>query len=326
MKRLLLLAVLGTQFAAAWCQRAEVAPLLSTEWGQDEPYNTFCPEYYTNNGKSHLCKAGCVAVAMAQVMSYYRYPMMTQERISGYKNPVVWMSYKGEYGIPTEHTVSLNAIPAHAWINWEDMPDRYTGKETAEQKEAVAWLMLYCGEAVLMKYDMSSSADPRSIADALKKKFGYAPTTRYVARADYSDEAWTELLYQELAAGRPVIYGGLKQNGAGHSFILDGYKDGLFHVNWGGEGYSNDYFSLNQMNPDPKEEGNDGYNREQDAIIGISPYYLYKDDADGTRGDGTVYDLTRGCVPRPIGQAGPGATLKEGLYIINGRKVIIANR
>ena len=323
MKKLLLLAVMAVQFSAVLCQRAEVAPLLSTEWGQDAPFNAFCPEYFTNNGKSHPCKAGCVAVAMAQVMNYYRYPMMTLERINGYKNPVVWMSYKGEYGIPTEHTVSLNAIPAHAWIDWEKMSDRYTGNETAEQKEAVAWLMLYCGESVLMKYDMSSSADPRSIAKAMQQKFGYAPTTRYVARADYSDEAWTELLYQELAAGRPIIYGGLKAGGAGHSFILDGYKDGLFHVNWGGEGYNNDYFSLNQMDPERQQKGdgasetaeNDGYNREQDAIIGISPYYIYSDNHAGSRADNRVYDLTRGFVQR--------ATLKKGIYIINGQKVAI---
>ena len=321
MRKILLFALLFVHVIVT-AQRADIVPLLTTEWGQDQPYNDFCPKYFTNNGKSHLCKAGCVAVAMAQVMNYYRYPMMTLQRINGYKNPVVWMSYKGEYGIPTEHTVSLNAIPLNAFIDWEHMLDKYSGQESKAQKEAVAWLMLYAGESVLMKYDMSSSADPRSIADALQKTFGYAPSTRYVARADYNDDDWTELIYQELAAGRPVIYGGLRSNGSGHSFILDGYKDGLFHVNWGGEGYNNDYFPLNQMDP---EYGVDGYNHEQDAIIGITPYYIYKDNAAASRSDGMVYDLMHG---RRVNVAANEAVdgcgkLSPGIYIINGRKVII---
>lgn len=42
-----------------------VAPLLTTEWGQDIPYNLYCPGYKL---------AGCVAIAIAQITAFYRYP------------------------------------------------------------------------------------------------------------------------------------------------------------------------------------------------------------------------------------------------------------
>ena len=140
----------------------------------------------------------------------------------------------------------------------------------------------------------------------------YAPTIKVTSMERTNYDRIISKTPEELAEGRPVIYGGLKSDGSGHSFILDGYKDGLFHVNWGGLGYNNDYFSLNQM--DPEGEGN-GYNREQDAIIGISPYYIYNDSPAGSRADNRVYDLTRGFVQR--------ASLKKGIYIINGRKIAI---
>ena len=49
----------------------DVAPLLGNrEWGQDNPYNLLCP---TIEGKH--CPTGCVATALSQIMSYYRWPL-----------------------------------------------------------------------------------------------------------------------------------------------------------------------------------------------------------------------------------------------------------
>ena len=44
---------------------AQVEPLIQTAWHQNKPYNAYCPDGML---------AGCVAIAMAQVMNYYRYP------------------------------------------------------------------------------------------------------------------------------------------------------------------------------------------------------------------------------------------------------------
>lgn len=46
-------------------RRTEVGPLLTTEWKQDGGFNALCPEGTI---------AGCVAIAMAQIMYYHKYP------------------------------------------------------------------------------------------------------------------------------------------------------------------------------------------------------------------------------------------------------------
>lgn len=326
-KLFLLFAVLLS--VAAYGQYAEIAPFVRSKWGQHEPYNQQCPYYYTNSGSTYRCNAGCVAVAMAQVMYYYRYPAATQESIKGYPNPTFWTVYTEKkilgvkVKVPHYYYATLQTYPANTALYWSSMCDVYDGSQTDVENYAVSMLVLLAGESVVMNYDRSSSADPRTITDALVKKFGYPKeTVRYVARKNYSDAAWVQLLYGELAAGRPVIYGGLKANGSGHSFILDGYKDGLFHVVWGDDGYHDDYFSLNQMDPTAHWGGTDGYNREQDAIIGIAPPgvtdAVQEVEADGHRpaADDAVYDLQgRRVVERP---------LKKGIYIIGGRKVLIS--
>lgn len=45
--------------------RTEVQPLISTEWHQNYPYNGLCPDN---------CRAGCVPIAMAQIMKFHRCP------------------------------------------------------------------------------------------------------------------------------------------------------------------------------------------------------------------------------------------------------------
>ncbi len=52
----------------------KVEALLTTQWGQDYHYNDSCPDYNCTNTLNGRAKAGCVAIAQAQVMKYYEYP------------------------------------------------------------------------------------------------------------------------------------------------------------------------------------------------------------------------------------------------------------
>ena len=51
------------------CAEAQVEPLIQTTWSQTSPYNDQCPDNML---------AGCVAIAMAQVMNYHKYPLHGQ--------------------------------------------------------------------------------------------------------------------------------------------------------------------------------------------------------------------------------------------------------
>ena len=232
-----------------------ISPLLGqTEWGQNTPYNDLCPQV----GGSR-CLTGCVATAMAQVMHFHQWPAQTTKTIPAYTTKT--------------EKISVSAIPAGA-ISWSNMLPKYTsyGSENAAQKQAVAALMQKCGSAVEMDYGVGASgAYVSSVATALKEYFDYDASTQYIRRDDYSQARWNQRIYNELAEGRPVLYGGQSAINGGHAFVIDGYdKDDYFHVNWGWRGEHNGFFLLSLL--DPYESANpqeSGFNSSQEAIVGI---------------------------------------------------------
>lgn len=235
-----------------------IAPLLQSEWDQGNPYNLLCPE----DGGQHSV-TGCAATAMAQVMYFWQWPKQTAAEIPGYKS-----SDKG---------FVMPAIPAGKSIDWENMVPKYTGSETDAQKQAVAELMLLCGTAVQMNYSASSSAASTSyVADAWVNYLDYDAATIYENRSSYRLAAWNQKVYDELAAGRPVLYAG-QSSGGGHAFVIDGYGgDDYFHVNWGWGGGSNNYFLLSILDPGSNSgigasSSTDGYSYDQGAIFGAQP-------------------------------------------------------
>lgn len=236
-----------------------IAPLLQSEWDQGNPYNLLCPE----DGGQHSV-TGCAATAMAQVMYFWQWPKQTVAEIPGYKS-----SDKG---------FVLPAIPAGKSIDWENMVPKYTGGETDAQKQAVAELMLLCGTAVQMDYSANSSAASTSyVADAWVNYLDYDAATIYENRSSYRLAAWNQKVYDELAAGRPVLYAG-QSSGGGHAFVIDGYDgDDFFHVNWGWGGWCNDgSFLLSILDPGSNSgigasSSTDGYSYDQGAIFGAQP-------------------------------------------------------
>ena len=70
----------GLRAGAVASLGAEVKPLMACKWGQSAPYNYMCPRFRnakTNTVQSSL--VGCVAVAMAQIMYFHKYPAEINE-------------------------------------------------------------------------------------------------------------------------------------------------------------------------------------------------------------------------------------------------------
>ncbi len=189
------------------------------------------------------CPTGCVATATAQIMYYHKWPET---------------------------------------FNWDAMKTTYSSDDTGEAVDAVAKLMADVGEKVYMQYGSeSSSAYEYDACEALRIQYGYAETTNYIERTCYTAKGWDEVIYNELAANRPVFYVGRSassgQGIVGHAFILDGYqaKDGVgyFHVNWGWGGSSDDYFLISVLNPEQQytggNAGSSGYSFDQSALVGV---------------------------------------------------------
>ncbi len=229
-----------------------VAPLLTCQWGQNEPYNHRCNFY------GGYCVTGCVATAMAQVMYYHQWPKAPTPAIPSYM---------------TGHKLRVDELPSTVF-KWDKMKDTYIAAETGEAADAVAELMRYCGQAVEMDYrlDLSSAI---IYASVMTYYFGYSKTARDIVRATYSTSEWEKIIYNEVASKRPVLYSGFSEDG-GHQFVIDGYDDkGLFHVNWGWNGNCDGFFSLSILNPYGRGTGggssSNGYTMNQTAVIGLQP-------------------------------------------------------
>ena len=251
--------------------KAPISPLLTTAWDQDEPYNLQCPVFF--NASYGRCVTGCVATAMAQVVCYTakhagNKPTTLKTDIPGYTCSTNW-SGLGKLMVGGE-----SAVPN--MFDWDNMLDVYRGVTyTEDEANAVAKLMACCGKSVEMEYSNNeSAANTMDVANALITYFGFDTTTKAITRSDYSYGQWVELVYAELAAGRPVQYGGTS-SGGGHSFVVDGYDgDEMFHVNWGWSGNPDSYYALSVLNPNDNSgigasSSNDGYSFNQRAIVGI---------------------------------------------------------
>lgn len=239
-----------TAFAAHRSDRPDIAPLVKTLWNQNSPYNDLCPEL-----SGTRCPTGCVATAMAQVMKYHSWPE----------------TGSGSYSY-TDNGQTLSADFGSTTYKWADMLDSYTGSYTQAQASAVATLMYHCGVATEMNYGTDGSASNYYLAaQGLVKYFNYDKGLACLQRRYYPLSEWTGLIYDELAAGRPVLYGGTN-NSAGHAFVCDGYQSGdYFHINWGWGGMSDGYFLITALDPENQGIGGSaaGYNQNQDMIVGV---------------------------------------------------------
>ena len=228
---------------------ADIDPLISTTWDQSSPYNTECPKI-----SNKYPYTGCTATALAQVMNYYQYPTSACLPIPSY--------------VTKTNALSVPALP-ETTFDWSNMLDSYDASYTTANKTAVATLMRYCGQALCMDYGLSSSsAYLELIPYVLARYFGYDRTapSRVVSREYYDDDTWIQMLCDELSQGRPLPYTGNNGSGGGHTFIVDGYSDGSFHVNWGWNGKYNGFFQLSAFTPP-----NHDYTQGHKAVFGIFP-------------------------------------------------------
>lgn len=220
--------------------------LLNTaEWNQMAPFNKYTPNNYVT---------GCVATAGAIVMKHHGYPAKGTGSHSYTWNGKTWTAnFEHDY-------------------DWASMPAKYDGTNDADF-DGVARLMSDLGVAVEMQYAKGGSgASMEDLLTALKKYFGYSKYARLLAIADLGAEVWNDRLRAEIDANRPILYSAVDSNKGGHSFVIDGYKDESFSVNWGWGGYCDGFYRIGALNPETggKPLG-DKYNLSQSAVFSLQP-------------------------------------------------------
>lgn len=228
----------------------EVEPFLKTVWGQGDPYN-----YLTPIINEKRTPTGCVATAMAQVMNYFGYPAHGKGdgyytklgEVNRYNNPI-----KNQY-------------------EWDKMLDDYTNVELNEQiRLPIARLMQDAGLASHMNYGTDGSGThSQDAALGFAYNFEYDSLAIHCYTRDFfDDDAWMQMIYNELAQHKPIMYAATDGSG-GHEFVFDGVdSEGRIHVNWGWNGTANGFFEFSDLCPEVNYNIHH-YNYNQDMIVGF---------------------------------------------------------
>ena len=223
-----------------------VAPLLRSRWNQDHPYSLYTPTYKDTDGDEQHYFAGCVAVAVAQLMYYHQWPAQGRGEKYHYKlgkrdfsaSHYRWSDMRPIYG-DNERYIGLGKNPR---VRPDDDP-MFT---------SVAELMRDLGAAVSMNYQPAASSSNSELAStALQTYFDYEATDA-LSTSRLGIDKTEQLIMEELIGGFPVYISGMNKSGGnyGHAWIIDGIDAfGRFHMNFGWGGQSDGYYSLRHIAP-----------------------------------------------------------------------------
>ena len=203
---------------------ATIEPLITTQWDQGEPYNQAFP---TVNGEPTL--VGCSTIATAQVLNYYRHcnDLELQGRNQAFRELTSPYFYDMETTFEgTFYNYTYNFKPDFDEIN----------SDPAKLSSFLFGIALAQHAYFDVDGTMTSIYTQRG---ALDNVFGYD--------YDLYDNAKTieDSIIASLQRQRPLIMSG-NNDVAGHSFNIDGYKDGKLHINYGWGGYCDGWYELSE--------------------------------------------------------------------------------
>lgn len=243
--------------------RHDVAPLLKTLWNQDAPYNSEIPHFEN-------LATGCVSTATSQIMKYYSHPVKGKG------------SYEYTFMSGLD-TYTFGANFGETTYEWDKMLNSYASTYTAAQAKAVGTLMYHVAVACNTSFGYisqgGSQASINAACIAMISYFDYDKSMIREYREYYSDQDWEEMIYTELAEGRPILYGGHSENSS-HAFVCHGYSkdDNLYAINWGWGGLCDGYYRLTgtkALQPESTGIGatmtREGYCNRQEIVRGIRP-------------------------------------------------------
>ena len=233
----------------------EVRLSMDVSWGQinddatscDRYYNKYCPTITALNNQCNKAAAGCVAVAIAQIMWYWKWP---------------YAAY-----VPTTPGGSTTDLKFYDWTKMPSQIDDYT---PMDEVNMITGFLRDCGYSADMEYGIQSSAQDADALNALVA-FGYDANTMQL-RDKWNTSGWTNLLRSNIDNGQPIYYSGAgtPTGGNAHAFIVDGYRTGegpKYHINWGAYGNPDGWFNIDSA----FINSNYHYEYMQSAIFGIKP-------------------------------------------------------
>lgn len=221
-----------------------VEPLVTTRWTQEIYYNAMCPtnplSSYSYDGRSVV---GCVALTMANILYYYRYPEHGYGVVT-----YIPREYNDDYSevIYTYPRQTVNY--SQATYDYDAMCNQLSAYDGE-----LAKLIYHSGVSVRMNYGHEGSGSQSAYAlSALQDHYFFSNNAQFRSVSDFVDtQEWIDLAKGELDAHRPLFFSGQSASSGGHAWIVDGYITvndiTYFHVNWGWAGTDNGYYQIGNM-------------------------------------------------------------------------------
>lgn len=244
-----------------------VQPLLTTAWSQTKYYNADCPfdsRPDTIGGtasRDNRTLVGCVAVSVANLLFYHRYPDSGEKGVSyvtGYiddNNEI--QAYPRQTVLFSEQTYNYSAM---------------TELSLNTYVREVSKLLHHVGVSVRMGYGNNASGSKSADAlTALKNHWKMPEDCRIITKEVTQMPAFLDTILNQLKRNLPVYFSATQNGKNGHAFMIDGYvvtdSAVYLHANYGWGGSKNGYYAFGNLY---------GYNSDENVIINVMPVDLEK--------------------------------------------------
>ena len=255
----------------------------TVEWDQDEPGSSLLPT--ASNDTEHAI-SGCVAIAVAQIMTWFKYPAAGQGTVSGYTSSI------------NSHTVSINSHTLGVQTNdgwdgtydWEGMAEltdyqKFRAAKGTPLEKDIAHLVYDIGTLLRLNYSSTATGgNVNRIASQFSEHMGYSKKAYERLREEgYPAWKWDEMLVEEVTK-HPLYYSGDDPyEDVGHAYVLDGYGyyqgNVVFHFNFGWRGLCNGFYSSDYQAPaDDPNITDAGYGEYHN----VSALFDFEPDRDGS--------------------------------------------
>ena len=174
-----------------------VAPMLTTHWTQDYPFNDKCDG----------CNAGCVPIAIAQMMAYWGYPK------TGY-----------DWNLMRNNDIMNSVVYRHN----KKIPLSAQEKNYVAQ---VAKLVRFIGDGCKADYHTPSTSDKGGYGKGTVKNnqiISFLRSVNLTSQRNMMDYSFSSVV-DAIRYGRPVLFTGVEsKTGNGHAWVADGYLKRIY--------------------------------------------------------------------------------------------------
>lgn len=184
-----------------------VPAMLETKWHQNKPFNNLCPiRSQWGFGKMRPAPAGCVPIALAQIMAYHEFPKSFLAISEPNSN-----NEKKEY-------LEFDWKEVKKVCNYKEIYD--CNDSTNNEKNFLAALLLkIIGDDVISIYRFAWAFGLPSDAKKFLEKVGYKNVELYRGK-----KLMKEKILEMLKSRKPVFIAAVSDLWDGHAWVIDGYQ------------------------------------------------------------------------------------------------------